>query len=620
MSNATTHTPARGRHAPAAELIAAAGLPDPVAQRIATIVRSTRLWKSEQSDIARELIAHAHDALAAGGTPEEIAKTLGDPANVAPLLRRSARRKRPWHWHARHRALEGVGVALLALIGVYAVLFIRFNTGSPEVKHDFIAELNERNSRYHADEKAAPAYESLAYAWEPLKDRLYEQARELDDGTDDWDRVAAIYRFPNAQSDLPGYDSFLLAYRTVLPEIEQAVAASSLPTLGIPYSDRHEEFTAEDGTVRRRVLPPTDGAAFDASVVKVLIPWFGYARDAARLIAFDAVLAAGNGDADRAARSLTAVFDTARLIGREHMLIASLVSMAIQALGEAVTLRLIHDHPGLLNESHLTAIAHAAGESGRISRDLDFGSERRMFHDFLQRAYTDDGRGDGRLTAEGIQLIRFYTDAAADATDAASRPATLGTRLAGPVMMASSASRAELRAVYDRMIAHLETSLRGSPSNPAFQDRHAEFEAFIQRIHEDPRHWVVLTAIPAFETAVYDAHESKAHTDATLTAIALHAHRHRIGRWPESLAELTPDLLPAVPEDPFDPGQPIKYRLIDGTPHLYFVGADGVDNHAARPPADNLRAVESLRHRYDPNPDDAPAVTGFDWVIFPPAD
>ena len=122
----------------------------------------------------------------------------------------------------------------------------------------------------------------------------------------------------------------------------------------------------------------------------MLLPALGQARGIAQLIAFDALLAARDNNPDRAAESLTAIFNTARLIGQEHTLIASLVAIAIQTEGENMLLHILYNHPDLLNESHLAAIAHTAAVSGRTARQLDFATERRMFGDFLQRAYTDD--------------------------------------------------------------------------------------------------------------------------------------------------------------------------------------------------------------------------------------
>jgi hypothetical protein len=60
-------------------------------------------------------------------------------------------------------------------------------------------------------------------------------------------------------------------------------------------------------------------------------------------------------------------------------------------------------------------------------------------------------------------------------------------------------------------------------------------------------------------------------------AAALERHRRRHGRWPDSLAALVPDLLPAVPSDPFD-SQPLRYRRLADGVVVYSVWIDRTDD------------------------------------------
>jgi hypothetical protein len=76
-------------------------------------------------------------------------------------------------------------------------------------------------------------------------------------------------------------------------------------------------------------------------------------------------------------------------------------------------------------------------------------------------------------------------------------------------------------------------------------------------------------------------HDSGLRNQAVLrcagVAVACERFRQARGRWPDSLAELPKDLLPAVLPDPFD-GRPLKYaRRADGVT-VYSVGFDETDN------------------------------------------
>jgi len=624
MTNSSTHTRTRNtsRRVTPDALITVADLPTPVAERINTIVRATRLWKSERADIARELIAHAQDALSAGRTPEDTADSLGDPATIAKLLRRSARRKRPWHWQARHRTLQAIAIALLAMIGTYTILFIRFNTGSPSITHNYLAELNERNSVFTEDQKALPAFEALHQAWSPLYFGFYKidaEYRKAEGLTDQPQKITAFEHYPFAPSDAPLYDRLLNDHANVRSQLDAYIAASRLPTLGFLYSDRYEEITLENGSTTQKVLPPSDNPSLSAPVIEVLLPWLGQARSITQLLAFDALVAAREGDPVRTLESLAALFDTVRLVAQEHTLIASLVAIACQTVGENMVNHILHHHPDLLDEAHLTKLAHTLGNSARNSRNIDLETENKMFYDLLQRSFTDNGHGDGRLTPDGVRIIHMYSSVEFDPSIPPPGP-SLTTRLSGPIAMPIRGSRRDQREMHDRMMSHVHRAINAPPHRLADLGPGSEYSRLIDQLRDNPRYTFLSHIFTAMDRVAATVHKSHAHTNATLTAIALHIHHQRTGRWPDTLAELTPHLLPTIPEDPFDPGQPIKYRVIDGVPHIYFVGADGQDNHAARPTEATERDVSSLERRYmqgRTHPSPRPADRG-DWVIFPP--
>ena len=70
-----------------------------------------------------------------------------------------------------------------------------------------------------------------------------------------------------------------------------------------------------------------------------------------------------------------------------------------------------------------------------------------------------------------------------------------------------------------------------------------------------------------------------------VTAVALKRYQLRYGRYPEDLATLVPEFLPAVPRDPVD-GQSLRYHAnTDGAFTLYSVGEDGEDQGGNPEPA-----------------------------------
>ena len=94
------------------------------------------------------------------------------------------------------------------------------------------------------------------------------------------------------------------------------------------------------------------------------------------------------------------------------------------------------------------------------------------------------------------------------------------------------------------------------------------------------------------------AAEAEARRRLVVTALALERYRRRHGRYPDTLADLVPELLKAPPVDFMD-GQPLRYRLTqDGHFVLYSVGLDCVDNGGQmRQAAEARNALRRIRAR-----------------------
>lgn len=88
--------------------------------------------------------------------------------------------------------------------------------------------------------------------------------------------------------------------------------------------------------------------------------------------------------------------------------------------------------------------------------------------------------------------------------------------------------------------------------------------------------------IPTFHKVIRNALSAENDLILARTACALERHRLATGAYPESLGELVPSLLAAVPTDVVD-GQPLRYRRdADGTFLLYSIGIDGKDDGGAQ--------------------------------------
>ncbi len=84
---------------------------------------------------------------------------------------------------------------------------------------------------------------------------------------------------------------------------------------------------------------------------------------------------------------------------------------------------------------------------------------------------------------------------------------------------------------------------------------------------------------PNNEFFVFAWHRCQAELRLLKLEFALRLWKAEHGTWPESLDQLVPAILPAVPLDPYDPaGKPLRYNRTDEGFLLYSVGQNGVDD------------------------------------------
>ena len=89
-----------------------------------------------------------------------------------------------------------------------------------------------------------------------------------------------------------------------------------------------------------------------------------------------------------------------------------------------------------------------------------------------------------------------------------------------------------------------------------------------------------LLSAPAFTQLFHASARLEAERDSALAGVAFRRFQLKDGRAPTSLAELTPDLLPTVPSDPFQRGAPLKFLVKGNQFAIYSVGMNGTDDQA----------------------------------------
>ncbi len=91
------------------------------------------------------------------------------------------------------------------------------------------------------------------------------------------------------------------------------------------------------------------------------------------------------------------------------------------------------------------------------------------------------------------------------------------------------------------------------------------------------RHALFAILVPATGRALREEVKAHMRLQVAQTALAVEEWRMKHGRWPDSLERLVPELLDAVPQDPFSEGS-IRYARTDNGVVVYSVGEDGTDD------------------------------------------
>ena len=557
--------------------IAAAGLPPALAERVTEVARRTRLWRTEKTAVAAELIAHFQDGLDAGVSPEQLADDFGDPRTAARLIRRAKRRQRPLAWHAARVAMWGIG----GIVALYAVSLGQYILGRPSPSVDYVARLNAPAIAIPEAERAYPLYQEIAKRLRPWPMTEWK-AHEHDSAVQ------------NALPDDPLWPETVAWLHQHADTLAMARRAAAMPKLGLVFSlfDQDLRFSQTPMMRLRNVdLSPLTNA-----------------RD---LTQRDARLAVRECDGPRFLDDLKALQGIARLArtpsGFARWNGVEDTVHALAAIDDA-----LQANPAALSDAQWAAVVHSILDLGE-NPALDTAFSDAAFADMLQNVYTDDGHGDGRPTLSGVLKARPRVSP--------SDPGYAGSWLARvsaeglPIVFEGArtwfGSRAAVRAEYERLRTAGLEQLR----KPL---READWSAYEQWLDPRTSSWEIadnaLRPLPVRPSDQRNWEAVLAYRDGLTVAVALELYHRGNRQYPTALSELTPDLLPRVPLDRAD-GQPLRYHASAGRFVLYSIGSDRRDDGGRPPIRVGETAVDDVTAPWPPVRY-APRTTG-DFILFP---
>ena|ERR1017187_7880894 len=286
------------------------------------------------------------------------------------------------------------------------------------------------------------------------------------------------------------------------------------------------------------------------------IKQFGAVRQGERLLYLESLLASADGDTQRAVKSIVASLALAESgTGRsvlisyfvEHACVELTISSLEQALGRAI-----------FNEQQLTELSDAFDrvETNNAFTDAVIGERAWAYGEWRELR-------TGQTPAKDLILLF------PDRIERFDRTLATIYRPTGLVDFD-----------YLGYMGFLDDFL-GTTNIP--------FPRRLEKIHTLQRDRASLKTLPIARmnaALLSDSAKTEARLQAHLRAVsvALSVERYRVTKnvLPDSLGDLVPEFLTAVPIDPFD-GQPLRYKKLAKGYVVYSVGEDGKDDGGAEP-------------------------------------
>ncbi|WP_337173374.1 hypothetical protein [Paludisphaera sp.] len=281
-------------------------------------------------------------------------------------------------------------------------------------------------------------------------------------------------------------------------------------------------------------------------------------RAVAMLLYADALLLAQDGELDAALDSCRALVALARSIGDEPFLISQLVRMAVNAQLEGLARRVLGQ--GEPSDEALAALQELL-EDEREQPRLWWGlrGERAMLVEMIRRVQT------GEIPLEDLVRNGSLLAPRADGVNVAVAVAcnyqmAFALRWFNEALTIPSLPEDEWDATYAPLGAEI-VAVRGS----RFGKFTMPFIAFM---------------MPAASRAIDAEKRIRAVFGSLIILIAAERQRQATGKWPASVADIDPDILPDPPLDPYT-GEPYRMHHADGLLKIHTLGPNKRDEGGA---------------------------------------
>ena len=349
--------------------------------------------------------------------------------------------------------------------------------------------------------------------------------------------------------------SMPLVGRAELPARTEPLAEETKALVGQYIADNNEALELlHAGAAIEHCRYPIDFSAGFA----IMVPDLANIRRGAMLLNLEAVLHAESGEAALATRSVISGFGLARSLAKEPLIVSQLVCAACQALAISTLERIINRAE--FTDEQLVELDECIYNTERIS-DISCGfvGERCMMSNFFTAPETvSPSHFDGIPPAPVLELYK-----------------ALGLADMGAIIYLD---------VIDGYLKTIQLPLH---------QRQEAAKAIEGKIRATSKFHILLHKLtPSFSRTITVDIRRIAHLRTARVALAVERYRLAFGKLPDTLADLVPTYLEAVPKDPFD-GDELRYKKLQEGFVVYSVGEDQSDDGGKEQPPRNQRRGKS---------------------------
>ncbi|MDA8563249.1 hypothetical protein N9L06_02230 [Mariniblastus sp.] len=440
-------------------------------------------------------------------------------------------------------------------------------------------------------------------------------------------------QWPQTVAILEQYKELLDAFRKT----------SNLKSLGLELQPDARDYSDEDFAALFPCQEKANHKSFfadynhdgllDGASIAILLPHVQAMRRAARLLHIDSRLAVVEGDSDRAVQNIETVLGLANQTADTPTLVNTLVAVAITRIGFDQLEEIISESPDFFSETQLAKLQDRIQKTD-IRSWLNYKGEQLLLKDMVQRCYTDDGNGDGRMTAAGMQLLNgeLFGMVALVSDNVSSTKAPLssfeqmrkawatftdsefGKSAIAPTSLFTCASRKEVMAKAEELYEELEAD-RKLPfwkSRSSKPDGWKDFDDFLEQ--NKTEYILLATVMPPVQPVRATVGRTVARKNAVLTALAMYRYHLQDKRWPKTKDDLVPKFLNKMPVDILT-GKPLHFKIVDDRPLVYSVGMDH-DDDGGVDGVENGEPLKRMQIQPGPKSNDFEG----DWILWPQTD